>query len=216
MAVSTASSSVVDIRELSAANTTKNNHSNVASSAQEANKKAPLTSPGEASLVARYTAASIVIAIFAIWGKFTFVTDGVPGGTIPLHSWKVPVVMNVIYLVSLPLLRLFSSHVLAPSVDVKSLLKEAMLVYNVGQVLLNGWMVFAFVNSVLFGGHPFIAGAKDMVETGVTYAVWVHYCDKYLEYLDTYFMVLRGRMDQVSWHRSLERGATVKGLLSSL
>jgi len=30
-----------------------------------------------------------------------------------------------------------------------------------------------------------------------SYAVWVHYCDKYLEFFDTYFMVLRGKMDQV-------------------
>eukprot|EP00527_Entomoneis_sp_CCMP2396_P003807 CAMPEP_0198143960 /NCGR_PEP_ID=MMETSP1443-20131203/12099_1 /TAXON_ID=186043 /ORGANISM="Entomoneis sp., Strain CCMP2396" /LENGTH=366 /DNA_ID=CAMNT_0043807271 /DNA_START=111 /DNA_END=1211 /DNA_ORIENTATION=+ len=194
------SNNEVDIRHVSAAAATT-----IASAVnKDVVGKAPLsarttTGPGEASLVARYTAASIVVAIFTVWGKFTFVTDGVPGGTIPLHSWKVPVVMNIIYLISLPLLRVFSSEVLAKNVDVKSLLKEAMLVYNVGQVLLNGWMVYAFVKAVLFGGHPFIGGSKEMVETGVTYAVWVHYCDKYLEYMDTYFMVLRGRTDQVSF-----------------
>lgn len=153
----------------------------------------------EASIVARYTAASIVVAIFAIWGKYTFVTDGVPGGTIPLHSWTVPVAMNILYLISLPLLRMFTNKVLNPIVEVKSLLREAMLIYNVGQVLLNGWMVYMFLYAVCFNGHPFMGGATDLVETGATYAVWVHYCDKYLEYLDTYFMVLRGRMDQVSF-----------------
>ena len=35
------------------------------------------------------------------------------------------------------------------------------------------------------------------VESGSSYAVWVHYCDKYLEFFDTYFMVLRGKLDQV-------------------
>jgi len=193
----------VEIRKDSSLKITKND---VGKSAATATRTPPpgtvTTSPGEASLVARYTAASIVVAIFAVWGKFTFVTDGVPGGTIPLHSWKVPIGMNIFYLVSLPLLRTFTNRVLNPNVDVKSLLKEAMLVYNVGQVVLNAWMVYAFVHAVWFGGHPIIGGAKDMVETGVTYAVWVHYCDKYLEYMDTYFMVLRGRMDQV---RSLRR-----------
>jgi len=36
------------------------------------------------------------------------------------------------------------------------------------------------------------------ISSGSSYAVWVHYCDKYLEFFDTYFMVLRGKMDQVS------------------
>ncbi|KAL7563403.1 hypothetical protein ACA910_016501 [Epithemia clementina (nom. ined.)] len=157
------------------------------------------SSSREASMMARYTCASIVIAIFGIWGKLTFVTDGVPGGTTPLHNWKIPLGMNLFYLVSLPLLRLFTAEYLSKTVDVKSLLKESMLLYNVGQVVLNGWMVYAFVKAVAFNGHPIIGGARDMVETGVTYAVWVHYCNKYLEYLDTYFMVLRGRMDQVSF-----------------
>jgi elongation of very long chain fatty acids protein 4 len=45
--------------------------------------------------------------------------------------------------------------------------------------------------------HPFIAGPIHLVDTGAAYAVYVHYCDKYLEFLDTYFMILRGKMDQV-------------------
>jgi hypothetical protein len=36
--------------------------------------------------------------------------------------------------------------------------------------------------------------------------VWVHYCDKYLEFLDTFFMVLRGKMDQVRNSLSREVG----------
>merc|ERR1712087_1062039 len=73
-----------------------------------------------------------------------------------------------------------------------------MVIYNGGRVLLNGWMVYRMVYAVLFRGHPFI-GDINTVNTGATFAVWVHYCDKYLEFLDTYFMVLRGKMDQVSF-----------------
>jgi elongation of very long chain fatty acids protein 4 len=79
-----------------------------------------------------------------------------------------------------------------------------MIIYNAAQVLLNGWMVYRFVDAVVFRGHPFIGGSVDLVDTGATYAIWVHYCDKYLEFLDTYFMVLRGKMDQV---RSLATAA---------
>jgi len=150
------------------------------------------------SLMARYTCTTILVAIIAIWGKLTFVDEAaVPGGTAELHSWKIPAAMTTFYLVSLPLLRMFSSHFLSKKVDVKLLLRESMILYNAAQVLLNGWMVYRFIDALIFRGHPFIGGSKDLVETGATFAVWVHYCDKYLEFLDTYFMVLRGKMDQV-------------------
>jgi hypothetical protein len=70
--------------------------------------------------------------------------------------------------------------------------------YNVAQVALNGWMVYRFVDAVANRGHPFI-GDIHTVSTGAPYAIFVHYMDKYLEFFDTYFMVLRGRMDQVSF-----------------
>ena len=154
------------------------------------------------SLMARYTCTTVLVAIFAIWGKLTFVDEAaVPGGTAELHSWKIPAAMTTFYLVSLPLLRMFSSHFLSKKVDVKLMLRESMILYNAAQVLLNGWMVYRFIDALLFRGHPFIGGSNNLVETGATYAVWVHYCDKYLEFLDTYFMVLRGKMDQVSLMR---------------
>jgi elongation of very long chain fatty acids protein 4 len=139
------------------------------------------------------------MGIFALWGKFTFLEDEtlVPGAGAELHSVNVPLAFTTCYLVSLPLLRLFSNHFLLPTVDVKLLLREAMILYNAGQVLLNGWMVYRFADALLFRGHPVIGGSVDLVNTGATYAIWVHYCDKYLEFLDTYFMVLRGKMDQV-------------------
>ena len=76
------------------------------------------------------------------------------------------------------------------------------------QVFLNGWMVYAMVNAVVNNGHPFI-GSRGLtgvaVNSGASYAVWVHYCDKYLEFFDTYFMILRGKMDQVSGTFGLRR-----------
>lgn len=154
-------------------------------------KSKTLTVP---SLGARYTCASILVGLMAVWGKFTFVDEATIVGK-PMHSYKVPLFFTVFYLISLPLLRSFTTKFLS-NVDVKILLKESMIIYNGAQVLLNGWMVYRCVHAILFEGQAFVG---DLHSTATTFAVWVHYCDKYLEFFDTYFMVLRGRMDQVSF-----------------
>lgn len=152
------------------------------------------------SLLSRYSCASIVVAIFAAFGKFAFVDEAdVPGGgRVELHSWKSPLCATIFYLVSLPILTKLTRKFLKNSVDVKLLLRESMILYNAGQVLLNAWTVYKILYAIIYKNHPFIGGPIHLVDTGATYAVWVHYCDKYLEFLDTYFMVLRGKMDQVS------------------
>lgn len=159
------------------------------------------------SLLSRYTCATVMTAIFGIWGKIAFYGHSdegtydeskAPGVGSDIHSWKVPLILTTSYLLVLPVLRIFSRKYLSESVDVKLLLKETMVVYNGGQVLLNGWMVYRFVDALVNRGHPFI-GDLYTVNTGATFAVWIHYMDKYLEFFDTFFMVLRGRMDQVSF-----------------
>jgi hypothetical protein len=149
------------------------------------------------SLISRYACASVMVAIFAVWGKISFLDENVaPGVGSDIHSWHTPLLLTTGYLVSLPLLRFFSKNVLRQVVDVKLLLKETMIVYNGGQVLLNAWMVYRFVDALVNNGHPFI-GDLYTNKSGTTFAVWIHYMDKYLEFFDTFFMVLRGRMDQV-------------------
>lgn len=144
--------------------------------------------------------AAVLVCILGIWGKFAFIDEAnLPNGrTEPIvHSGIVPLGMTCFYLISLPLLRLVTNKFLS-QVNVKVLLHETMILYNVAQVLLNGWMVYRIVDALLWRGHPFIQGPVYLVNTGATYAVYVHYYDKYLEYLDTYFMILRGKMDQVN------------------
>jgi len=148
------------------------------------------------SLLERYTCAGIFCAVFSVWWKFSFVPESqTPGVDVPMHSYKAPLALTVGYLISLPLLEILTKNFLK-GVDVKSLLKESMVLYNVSQVALNAWMVWRFVDAVVNKNHPFI-GDIYSTSTGASYVIWVHYCDKYLEFFDTYFMVLRGRMDQV-------------------
>jgi len=154
------------------------------------------------SALARYTCLSILMAVFGVWHKLTFLPEeeGTPCLDFPLHSYKVPLALTASYLISLPLLNKFVSTFLAPRYDMKSLLFESMVFYNVAQVCMNVWMVWRFVDAVANRGHPFI-GSTDAVGSGTTFAIWVHYTNKYLEFLDTYFMVLRGKMEQVSFYK---------------
>ncbi len=162
----------------------------------------PSTPSNPPSTIARYTTASIFIGILSAWAYFAYPPiDATPGLTSPMHGYSVPLALTAFYLISLPSLKWFTEKFLAPNYDMKLLLTESMIIYNVAQVFLNGWMVYAMINAVWNGGHPFI-GSRSLtgvaINSGASYAVWVHYCDKYLEFLDTYFMILRGKMDQVS------------------
>jgi elongation of very long chain fatty acids protein 4 len=148
----------------------------------------------EPSLLARYTCVSILMGIFAIWGKYTFVPENDMKVGDDLHDYRVPLGFTAFYLVSLPLLRELIDRF--KHVDMKLLLKESMILYNAGQVALNAWMVYRMLDALILHGHPFVGSLDAATSTGATYAVWVHYCDKYLEFMDTYFMVLRGKMDQ--------------------
>jgi len=149
----------------------------------------------EASFLARFSAVSVLVGILGIWGKFTFVPESTstPCIHVSLHSYHIPLILTMFYLVSLPILKFITPK----KIDLKPILKESMILYNVVQVVLNSWMVYRFAYA-LYAGHPFI-GERKVIEYGTTYAIWVHYCDKYLEFLDTYFMVLRGKLDQVSF-----------------
>lgn len=155
------------------------------------------------STLARGTTASILVAILSLWGYFAYPPrDATPGLTTEIHSYQVPLALTAFYLISLPTLKWFTENYLAPKYDMKLLLTESMIIYNVAQVALNGWMVYAIIDALVYRGHPFI-GSRSLtgvaISSGSSYAVWVHYCDKYLEFFDTYFMILRGNMKQVSF-----------------
>jgi len=149
-------------------------------------------------MLARLVTLGASLAVFAVWWRCTFVPEEeTPAGNIPIHSFWIPLVFTTAYLISLPILRYIVETLVPKSYDIKGLILESMLLYNSAQVLLNGWMVWKFIYAIS-KGHPFV-GDIYTTSFGTTYAMWVHYCDKYLEFFDTYFMVIRGRHDQVSY-----------------
>jgi len=152
------------------------------------------------SFIARYSCLGVLLGIFGVWGQYSFLplSDTPPHSPIEIStSFKYPLFLTVGYLISLPVLRQIMKTIDADQIYMKELLKESMVVYNVAQVFLNGWMVYSIMDALLTKGHPFIGDTT--TSDLCSYAVWIHYCDKYLEFFDTYFMVLRGRMDQVSF-----------------
>lgn len=165
------------------------------------------------STLARYTTASILVGFLSLWSYYAYPSkDATPGLTTPMHSYTVTIALTAFYLISLPSLKWFTETYLAPKYDMKLLLTESMIIYNVAQVFLNGWMVYAMIKAIVTTDHPFI-GTRSIsgiaIESGASYAVWVHYCDKYLEFFDTYFMILRGKMDQVSFLSYTSRGCFI-------
>ena len=123
----------------------------------------------EASFLSRYTALSITISVLAVWAKYTFVPEetSTPMLHEPMHSYKVPLFLTMGYLISLPVLK---TMIKVSGVDLRPMLKESMIVYNVAQVILNVWMVYRFIAAVGWGGHPFIGNILTM-NKGITHTI---------------------------------------------
>lgn len=171
----------------------------------------------EPSLAARYTTASILIALLSIWTYYAYYCyppqlnnsfdltneSSLPSSTLlpttTHHGPLIPLTLTTIYLTSLPLLNYITTHYLY-KYEMKTLLIESMIIYNIAQVLYNAWMVYTIIVAILYNNHPFI-GSRHIhgpsLTSGASYAVYVHYCNKYLEFIDTYFMILRGKNNQV-------------------
>merc|ERR1712196_134808 len=76
-----------------------------------------------------------------------------------------------------------------------------MLTYNLYQLVLNAWCVVGFVNELAVHGMPVWGNAFEP-STGsyrLSLLIWIHYNNKYVELLDTVFMMLRKKNKQISF-----------------
>ena len=77
-----------------------------------------------------------------------------------------------------------------------------MLAYNLYQTTLNLWMVGAFLGEVYSSGMPVWGSGIDSSTVHgrrLGFLIYAHYHNKYVEYADTLFMVLRRKDDQISF-----------------
>jgi len=80
-------------------------------------------------------------------------------------------------------------------------LKDYMFTYNLYQVIINVWCVVAFVLEVRRAGMHAVGNKVDLGPNSfrLGFVTWVHYNNKYVELLDTLWMVLRKKTQQVSF-----------------
>lgn len=75
-------------------------------------------------------------------------------------------------------------------------LKLIMQVYNLIQVILNVYMIWGLCVLPFLSDTPNLFGINAKYTERLEYFVFVHYMSKYLDYLDTVFIILRGKEKQ--------------------
>lgn len=66
------------------------------------------------------------------------------------------------------------------------------------QVLLCGWMVFEAARIAYEQKLPVVCGVFDASQTRIAFVLWVFYLSKILDFFDTFFIVVRGKWEQLS------------------
>jgi elongation of very long chain fatty acids protein 4 len=85
-----------------------------------------------------------------------------------------------------------------------------MLMYNAFQFVFNTWVVICVLMEMYrrglgFAGNKYVLGDRE--EGWLGFLIYAHYQNKFVETMDTVFMVVRKKRDQVStlhiWHHSI-------------
>jgi len=119
-----------------------------------------------------------------------------PDGAYSTAWFALPACMTALYLTSVfGLTKYFESR--KPMTG----LKDYMFTYNLYQVIINVWCVVAFCVEVRRAGMSAIGNKVDLGPNSfrLGFVTWVHYNNKYIELLDTLWMVLRKKTQQVSF-----------------
>lgn len=79
--------------------------------------------------------------------------------------------------------------------------KGAMLLYNVYQSLINGFMAFWLCYQAYAAGFSVWGNYEDHTAKGfpIAFGMWMHYNNKYLELFDTFFMIVKKKDEQISF-----------------
>jgi elongation of very long chain fatty acids protein 4 len=77
--------------------------------------------------------------------------------------------------------------------------KNYMFTYNLYQTILNGWCVYSFIVELVRNGYPVWGNTLESTNFKMSFLIWIHYNNKYVELLDTLFMVVRKKNDQLSF-----------------
>lgn len=111
--------------------------------------------------------------------------------------WSGPIGFSIIYLLGI----YFGKKYMANRPEFQ--IKPYIFTYNLYQCLLNLWCVLAMAYEVY--SNPWFTGIwGNTPQPGrggfrISFLVWVHYNNKFIELLDTLFMILRKKNNQISF-----------------
>ena len=71
--------------------------------------------------------------------------------------------------------------------------------YNITQVLLCGWMVYAALVEHKRRGFSLVCNVHDLADDGMAFITHCFYLSKALDFIDTMFMIIKGNWRQVSF-----------------
>jgi len=83
-------------------------------------------------------------------------------------------------------------------------LREVLIVYNFGLVLLSGYMLYEFIASILSmpGFNLWCEQVKyedDPRQIRLARVIYIYYLSKFVEYFDTFFFILRKKNNQITF-----------------
>ena len=80
-------------------------------------------------------------------------------------------------------------------------LRSAMVVYNVGVILLNLYMFLEILHQTVMLDMSWVGNAVDYSEkgTGLAAVLYLYYMSKLVDYADTFFLVMRKNAHQLSF-----------------
>jgi len=106
-------------------------------------------------------------------------------------SWPVLVFAGVFYLLSIVVLKEFMQS------REKYTLAGFMRLYNAAQVVLCAYMIYGFARESF--AFPNVFGINSDFTAGTEWFVFVHYASKYLDFFDTWIMILKKNYRQLSF-----------------
>eukprot|EP01062_Namystynia_karyoxenos_P019346 TRINITY_DN17266_c0_g1_i1.p1 TRINITY_DN17266_c0_g1~~TRINITY_DN17266_c0_g1_i1.p1 ORF type:complete len:775 (+),score=231.93 TRINITY_DN17266_c0_g1_i1:106-2430(+) len=78
-------------------------------------------------------------------------------------------------------------------------LRKYMWTYNMYQIAVNAWCVWVFLREVVKAEHhPFHVGVHE-TSYNIGFMIWVHYNNKFIELLDTFFIVFNKKDHQLTF-----------------
>jgi elongation of very long chain fatty acids protein 4 len=111
--------------------------------------------------------------------------------------WSGPIIFSVLYLCTVH----FGQKWMKNREEFH--IKPFIFTYNLYQCVLNIWCVYAMVHEVYSNPHfTGMWGNLPQHSKGgfrISYLVWIHYNNKYVELLDTLWMILRKKNNQISF-----------------